>query len=159
MRFLKKRKAYARKTQPKNHKYLKICGNIRKRYENVRFFPLLRKGGFGTGKTEETGFDKRAWYNEEKTEEQREMATNTAIEIKEVVKRDEVAREGVSAVYRLIRRGEGFTVSVECNGQSEEVSAFPGGEADARRLYGLAVSEFVLPGTLSDVWRDLHAEG
>ena len=85
----------------------------------------------------------------------------TAMETKteEIVRRDEVAREGVTAVYRLIRDGERFTVSVECGGQTEEVSAFPGGETDARRLYDLAVREFVLPGTLADVWQDLHTEG
>ena len=57
----------------------------------------------------------------------------TAMETKteEIVRRDEVAREGVTAVYRLIRDGERFTVSVECGGQTEEVSAFPGGETDA----------------------------
>lgn len=85
--------------------------------------------------------------------------TATETKTKEIVRRDEAAREGVSAVYRLIRDGAGFTVSVECGGQSEEVSAFPGGEADARRLYAIAVKEFVLPGTLADVWRDLHTMG
>ena len=87
------------------------------------------------------------------------MTASTESATKEIVKRDEVSREGVSAVYRLIRDGDRFTVSVECGGQSEEVSAFPGGEDDARRLYAIAVKEFVLPGTLADVWRDLHVEG
>ena len=85
--------------------------------------------------------------------------TATETKTKEIVRRDEVTREGVPAIYRLVRDGEGFTVSVECDGQTEAVSAFPCGEADAKRLYDLAVSEFVLPGTLSDVWRDLHVEG
>ena len=77
----------------------------------------------------------------------------------EIVRREAVGREGVFAVYRLIRRETGFAVSVECNGSDEEVGCFPGGEADAKRLYDLAVREFVLPGTLADVWRDLHTEG
>lgn len=74
----------------------------------------------------------------------------------EVLQRDEVVRRGVAAVYRLIRRDGAFAVSVECRGRVEEVGAFPGGEADARLLFALAVREFVLPGTLADVWRDLH---
>lgn len=73
----------------------------------------------------------------------------------EVLRRDERKREGVGAVFRLIRREDGFAVEVECRGKRERVSRFPGGEADARRLYDLAVREFVLPGTLADVWRDL----
>ena len=85
--------------------------------------------------------------------------TVTETKTGEIVSRDEVSREGTAAVYRLIRDGERFTVSVECGGQTEEVSAFPGGETDARRLYDLAVREFVLPGTLADVWQDLHTEG
>lgn len=85
----------------------------------------------------------------------------TAMETKteEIVRRDEVSREGAAAVYRLIRDGARFTVSVECGGQTEEVSAFPCGEEDAKRLYEIAVREFVLPGTLADVWQDLHTEG
>lgn len=82
-----------------------------------------------------------------------------AIKNEEVLRREEVARQGVAAVFRLIRRGDGFAVSVECRGGREEVGCFPGGEADARRLYDLAVREFVLPGTLADVWRDLHVGG
>ena len=85
------------------------------------------------------------------------MAARTQSE--EVVKREAVGRKGVFAVYRLIRRDDGFAVSVECNGACEEVGRFPGGEDDAELLYGLAVREFVLPGTLADVWRDLHVEG
>lgn len=77
----------------------------------------------------------------------------------EVVRRKEVVRKGVSAVYRLFRRDGGFAVSVECRGQAEEVGCFPGGETDAERLFDLAAREFVLPGTLADVWRDLHTEG
>ena len=77
----------------------------------------------------------------------------------EVLRRNEVTREGVCAVFRLIRREDGFAVSVECRGRSEEVGCFPGGEADARFLFDLAVREFVLPGTLADVWRDLHVGG
>ena len=75
------------------------------------------------------------------------------------VLREEARREGVSAVYRLIRRDGGFVVSVECGGRIEEVGRFPGGEADALFLYELALREFVLPGTLSDVWSDLHVGG
>lgn len=77
----------------------------------------------------------------------------------EIIRRDEVRREGVSVVYRLIRRENGFAVSVECDGQSETVGCFPGGLPDARILYDLAVRELILPGTLADVWQDLHAEG
>ena len=77
----------------------------------------------------------------------------------EVLRREAVTRRGVPAVYRLIRRESGFAVSVECRGTCEEVGCFPGGEADAGLLFDLAVREFVLPGTLADVWRDLHAEG
>ena len=77
----------------------------------------------------------------------------------EVLRREEITRRGVAAVYRLIRRENGFVVSVECRDAREEVGCFPGGEADAARLFDLAVREFVLPGTLADVWRDLHVEG
>ena len=77
----------------------------------------------------------------------------------EIIRRDEVRREGVSAVYRLIRQENGYAVSVECNGRSETVGCFPAGKTDAELLYGLAVREMILPGTLADVWRDLHAEG
>ena len=87
------------------------------------------------------------------------MTVSVKTQSEEIVKREAVGREGVSAVYRLIRRDDGFAVSVECNGEREEVGCFPGGEADAKRLYDLAVREFVLPGTLADVWRDLHTEG
>jgi hypothetical protein len=85
-------------------------------------------------------------------------AGNSQITV-ETVKTERVERRGVVAVYRLIRRDEGFAVAVECRGESEEVGCFPGGEADAERLYDLAAREFVLPGTLADVWRDLHTEG
>ena len=78
-----------------------------------------------------------------------------AITNEEVLRREEVARQGVAAVFRLIRRGDGFAVSVECRGKSEDVGGFPGGEAEARRFFELAVREFVLPGTLADVRRDL----
>jgi len=77
----------------------------------------------------------------------------------EIEREESVTRKGVVAVYRLIRRGDGFAVAVECEGQTEEVGCFPGGEADARLLFGIARREFVLPGTLADVWRDLHVEG
>lgn len=77
----------------------------------------------------------------------------------EVLRREAVTRRGVAAVYRLIRRDGSFIVSVECRGACEEVGCFPGGEADAAYLYDLAVREFVLPGTLADVWRDLHVGG
>ena len=87
------------------------------------------------------------------------MTASARTQSEEVVKREAVGREGVFAVYRLIRRGERFAVSVDCNGITEEVGCFPGGEADAIRLYELAAREFVLPGTLADVWRDLHVEG
>lgn len=87
------------------------------------------------------------------------MTVETETKREEVVRQKEVAREGVVAEYRLIRRENGCAVSVECRGQSEEVCCFPGGESDAVRLYDLAVRAFVLPGTLSDVWRDLHTEG
>ena len=79
----------------------------------------------------------------------------TEVKSEEVLQREEIVRRGTAAIYRLIRR-DGFSVSVECGGRVEEVSAFPGGEADARLLFSVAVREFVLPGTLADVWRDLH---
>ena len=87
------------------------------------------------------------------------MTVKTDSKNGEIIRRDEVRREGVSAVYRLIRREDGFAVSVECDGQSETVGCFPGGLPDARILYDLAVRELILPGTLADVWQDLHAEG
>ena len=87
------------------------------------------------------------------------MTATVDVKSREVVLREEISREGVRAVYRLLRSESGFVVSVECNGAAEEVGCFPGGEADARRLFGLAADEFVLPGTLADVWRDLHTEG
>ena len=77
----------------------------------------------------------------------------------ETVRIEQVVRGGVVAVYRLIKRETGFAVSVECRGECEEADCFPGGEADSERLFGLAVHEFVLPGTLADVWRDLHTQG
>ena len=85
-------------------------------------------------------------------------AGNSQITV-ETVRTERVGREGVVAVYRLIKRETGFAVSVECRDEREEVDCFPGGEADAERLFGLAVREFVLPGTLADVWRDLHTQG
>ena len=80
----------------------------------------------------------------------------TEVKSEEVLRREEITREGAAAIFRLIRRDGGFSVSVECGGRVEEISAFPGGEADARLLFSVAVREFVLPGTLADVWRDLH---
>ena len=78
-----------------------------------------------------------------------------AVTNEEVLRREEVTRQGVAAVFCLIRREDGFAVSVECRGGREEVGRFPGGEAEARRFFDLAVREFVLPGTLADVRRDL----
>lgn len=87
------------------------------------------------------------------------MTVKTDLKNGEIIRRDEVARDGVSAVYRLIRQENGFAVSVECKGRSETVGCFPGGLSDAQILYELAVRETILPGTLADVWRDLHTEG
>ena len=47
------------------------------------------------------------------------MTVKTDLQNGEIVRRDEVRREGVSAVYRLIRQKNGYAVSVECNGRSE----------------------------------------
>lgn len=74
----------------------------------------------------------------------------------EILRREEVARQGIAAVFRLIRRGDGYAVSVECRDGREEVGGFSGGETEARRFFDLAVREFVLPGTLADVLRDLR---
>ena len=77
----------------------------------------------------------------------------------ETVRRETREEGGITADYRLVRRDGGYAIIAETARLCEEVDCFPGGLGEAERFFELIVREFVLPGTVGDVWRDLHVGG
>ena len=77
----------------------------------------------------------------------------------EIVRREVRERDGVIAEYRLVRREESYAILAETGRFCEEIDRVPGGRAEAERFFNLIVRELVLPGTIGDVWQDLHTCG
>ena len=77
----------------------------------------------------------------------------------ETVRHETREEGGIRAEYRLVKRDGGYAILAETARLCEEIDCFPGGLGEAERFFELVVREFVLPGTVGDVWRDLHVGG
>ena len=82
------------------------------------------------------------------------MGTGSVLEL-ETVRHETREEDGVRADYRLVQRDGGWAIVAETARVCEEVDRIPGDDSDVKRLFELVVREFVLPGTIGDVCREL----
>ncbi len=67
--------------------------------------------------------------------------------------------EGITVDYTLSHSAGGYSLRVESDRASEELSEYTDNPLLAEAFYLLVREERLLPGTLSDLWEEWRAEG